>query len=164
MPPYGGAVRNGRIYGRGTMDDKGPAAAALSDEVSGKLTMNLGVIQGDENSLSVKINYRCPVTRSFDGCAPQVRSAFEAAGFRRISGGHGKSLYMAPDSPLVTKLMEVYRDYTGDREAKPKSIGGGTYAKSMPNTVAFGPIFPGDEVREHKPDELMAAAMYALAK
>ena len=53
-------------------------------------------------------------------------------------------------------------------------IGGGTYAKSLPNIVAFGPIFPGDEVREHKPDEYMeidrlvdnavilAAAMYEL--
>ena len=46
----------------------------------------------------------------------------------------------------------------------------------MPNLVAFGTIFPGDEVREHKPDEYMeiervlqnaeiiAAAMYELAK
>ena len=45
----------------------------------------------------------------------------------------------------------------------------------LPNVVAFGPIFPGDEVREHKPDEYMelsrlldnaniiAEAMYARA-
>ena len=62
------------------------------------------------------------------------------------------------------------------RITMPIAIGGGTYAKSMPNLVAFGPIFPGDEVREHKPDEYMeiervlqnaeiiAAAMYELAK
>ena len=65
------------------------------------------------------------------------------------------------------------------RQSEPEElvhIGGGTYAKSMPNLVAFGPIFPGDEVREHKPDEYMeiervlqnaeiiAAAMYELAK
>ena len=55
-------------------------------------------------------------------------------------------------------------------------MGGGTYAKMLPNIVAFGPIFPGDEVREHKPDEfieipklmknaqIIAAAMYELAK
>ena len=42
--------------------------------------------------------------------------------------------------------------------------------------MAFGPIFPGDEVREHKPDEfieveklmknaqIIAEAMYQLAK
>ena len=66
-------------------------------------------------------------------------------------------------------------EQTGEK-AELKSIGGGTYAKSMPSLVAFGPIFPGDEVREHKPDEYMeiervlqnaeiiAAAMYELAK
>ena len=55
-------------------------------------------------------------------------------------------------------------------------IGGGTYAKSLPNILAFGPIFPGDEVREHKPDEfieipklmknaqIIASAMYEMAK
>ena len=46
----------------------------------------------------------------------------------------------------------------------------------IPNTLAFGPIFPGDEVREHKPDEFMevsrlldntkilASAMYEMAR
>ena len=88
---------------------------------------------------------------------------------------HKASLYMEPDSPLVSRLLEVYARLTG-QEARPKCIGGGTYAKMMPNTLAFGPIFPGDEVREHKPDEYMelerlvdnaeilAEAMYELAK
>ena len=69
----------------------------------------------------------------------------------------------------------MYEEQTGDK-AVLKSIGGGTYAKSIPNLVAFGPIFPGDEIREHKPDEYMeverllqnaeilAAAIYELAK
>ena len=76
---------------------------------------------------------------------------------------------------MVKTLMKVYREQTG-RDDQPKSIGGGTYAKSLPNIVAFGPIFPGDEVREHKPDEfievsrlmenaqIIAAAMYEMAK
>ena len=72
-------------------------------------------------------------------------------------------------------LLEVYARETG-LPARPRSIGGGTYAKALPNVVAFGPIFPGDEVREHKPDEfieveklmknaqIIAEAMYQLAK
>jgi len=52
----------------------------------------------------------------------------------------------------------------------------GIYVKIIPNTLAFGPIFPGDEVLEYNPDEfieisrpvenckIIAAAMYELSK
>ena len=105
-----------------------------------------------------------------------MKAAFEEAGFQQSYILHKKALYMAEDSPLVSKLMKVYADYTGDRQSTPKCIGGGTYAKMIPNTLAFGPIFPGDEVREHKPDEFMevsrlldntkilASAMYEMAR
>ena len=88
--------------------------------------------------------------------------------------GHKAKVYMPPEHPQVSKLLKVYTDCTG-LEPTPKSIGGGTYAKMIPNVLAFGPIFPGDEVREHKPDEFMelsrlkdnanilAEAMYAMA-
>ena len=71
---------------------------------------------------------------------------------------------------------EIHRREQTGLEGQPKSIGGGTYAKAIPNVVAFGPIFPGDEVREHKPDEFMeidrlmenvhifAEALYRLAR
>ena len=84
-------------------------------------------------------------------------------------------LFYPAETPLVSALLEVYRDATGDN-APPKCIGGGTYAKAIPNVVAFGPIFPGDEVHEHKPDEFMeidrlmenvhifAEALYRLAR
>ena len=49
-------------------------------------------------------------------------------------------------------LLEVYRDATG-ANAPPKCIGGGTSAKMLPNVVAFGPLFAGDPVTEHQPDE-----------
>ena len=103
-----------------------------------------------------------------------MEAAFGGAGFQSTHLLHKAALYMPPESELVRKLMAVYSDYTGDQSG-PKCIGGGTYAKMIPNTLAFGPIFPGDEVREHKPDEYMeidrlldnakilATAMYELA-
>ena len=44
---------------------------------------------------------------------------------------------------------------TGDLSA-PLVIGGGTYAKAMENIIAFGPVFPGEESREHQADEYIA--------
>ena len=40
-------------------------------------------------------------------------------------------------SNLITTLTEVFNDVTG-LEAEPFSMGGGTYARYMKNTVAFG--------------------------
>ena len=145
----------GLLAGRLGMEYDGKSMGiAMADELSGPLTMNMGVIQLEGETLSVMLNYRYPVTHSFDECGPQVKAAFEGAGFHETYLLHSEALYMPADSPLVSKLMKVYTEYTGRHDA-PKCIGGGTYAKSVPNILAFGPIFPGDEVREHKPDEFM---------
>ena len=32
-------------------------------------------------------------------------------------------------------------------------MGGGTYARAMPNVVAFGPLFPGRKATEHMKNE-----------
>ena len=127
---------------------------AMSDELSGDFTMNMGVIEANANRVEVKTNYRYPVTHKFEECGPAIEQAFFDAGFEISHILHKAAIYMPADSELVTKLLKVYSDYTGDHSG-PKCIGGGTYAKMIPNTLAFGPIFPGDEVREHKPDEYM---------
>lgn len=157
------------------MDTIGKAAGIhLQDEPSGNLSLNWGVLNADDHSLSLIVNYRYPVTFAFEDCGPAFQLLFESNGFtvRQI---HKEKLYIPADSNLVRTLLKVYKDHTGiDGEAV--CIGGGTYAKCLPNILAFGPIFPGDEVREHKPDEfieipklmknaqIIAAAMYEMAK
>lgn len=147
----------------------------LEDEPSGKLSLNLGVIEGNESGLTVKLNYRYPVTKKYEDCAPKLDAAFVQAGFTKASETHKKALYVDDRTDYIQTLLQVYKDLTG-LEPKAVSIGGGTYAKSIPNIVAFGPIFPGDTVREHLPNEfweieklvlnakIYAEAMYRLAK
>lgn len=148
---------------------------AMRDSLSGDLTVNLGVAAGDAHGLSLTLSVRYPVTKTFDDAAPRLRAAFRLGGFDETAMVHKAAIYMPPEKELIQKLSKVYKAETGQK-AELKSIGGGTYAKCIPNLVAFGPIFPGDEVREHKPDEYMeverllqnaeiiAAAMYELAK
>jgi len=176
--PLSGEVANAVHFLAATLGmetDGASAGIAIHDAVSGGLTLNLGVINGDEHRLSLKINYRYPVTKGYADCAPILNGKFASAGFTLDSEVHKAKLYVPEDSPLVSTLQRVYREQTG-LEDQPKSIGGGTYAKALPNIVAFGPIFPGEEVREHKPDEyisvdslmrnaqIIAAAMYEMAK
>ena len=159
----------------GMETDGASAGIGLHDEVSGGLTLSWGTIEGDAKKFSMKINYRYPVTFTYEDCGPAFNAAFEAAGFTLDHEVHKAKLYFPEDSELVRKLLKVYTEQTG-LEGCPKCIGGGTYAKAISNLLAFGPIFPGDEIREHKPDEyitidslmkntqIIAAAMYELAK
>ncbi len=71
--------------------------------------------------------------------------------------------------------LKVYTEQTG-LKANLLAIGGGTYAKEMPNIVAFGPIFPGKPDLDHQANEcievndlvlnakIYAHAIYELAK
>lgn len=148
---------------------------ALFDEPSGALSFNFGTIQGDADGFAIRINYRYPVTKCYEDCAPLLNQTFTEAGFLQTKETHKAGLYLPEDSELIQTLLRVYAEQTG-LPAAAKSIGGGTYAKAIPNVVAFGPIFPEDEVREHKPDEfievdklmknahILAEALYQLAK
>lgn len=147
---------------------------SLSDEESGALTLNFGVLRGNAESMEVKFNYRYPVTKEYDDCAPILQKEMIEAGFEQTFELHKRKLYVSRDSELVKRLMKVYKDCSG-RDDEPTCIGGGTYAKALPNVVAFGPVFPGEEITEHKPDEyiiidslmdtanIIAEAMCALA-
>ena len=141
------------LHGRIGMETKGESLGVyLEDEISGPLSFNLGMLRLDGSGLRVTVNYRYPVTCRYEDCVPQVRAAFAQAGFRLASASHSEKLYVPEDAPLVRKLIGVYNAYTGEN-ARPICIGGGTYAKSMPNILAFGPAFPGEEATEHQPDE-----------
>ena len=159
----------------GMETDGASAGIALHDKVSGGLTLNLGTLKADESHLSLTINYRYPVTFDYSDCGPKFNKTFTDAGFVVEQEFHKEKLYIPEDSRLVSTLLKVYKDQTG-LDGTPISIGGGTYAKALPNILAFGPIFPGDEAREHQPDEyisvdnlmkntqIIAAAMYEMAK
>ncbi len=76
---------------------------------------------------------------------------------------------------MIKSLQKVYKEQTG-KEPELLAIGGGTYAKEMPNIVAFGPLFPGEPDVIHKKDEyielenlvlnakIYGHAIYELAK
>lgn len=56
------------------------------------------------------------------------------------------------DSLLVSRLNQVYNDYTGDN-ISPNTTTGMTYAHYCPNVIGFGPSFPGQNGIAHLPDE-----------
>ena len=66
--------------------------------------------------------------------------------------GHQKSLFVDKNGELVSSLLEVFERVTCQK-SQPIAIGGGTYARSMQNCVAFGPVFSEQDAVCHEPNE-----------
>lgn len=124
----------------------------LKDDISGKFIFNLGTISGNENEISLEINMRYPVTSKYEDFIETFKEKMNLGKMEEVYLRHKKSLYVPPDTEFIKKLQKVYEEQFGEK-AELISIGGGTYAKSMQNIVAFGPIFKGQPMVEHKPDE-----------
>ncbi len=140
----------------------------FEDEPSGKLNFNVGIIQILEDKVELTINIRYPVTFSEEKVYAGIDTV--ASDWKIEKLDHLDSLYVPKDNELVKVLMDVYREFTGDMENEPIVIGGATYARTVPNCVAFGPVFPHEEEVEHQPNEyvdlnslIKATKMYAEA-
>ena len=128
----------------------------LEDEISGKLTLNVGLLSFDKKSITFSINVRYPVTLSDEDFYPNIAAVTERYEIGIVKHKTQKPIYFDPESPMIKTFMEIYRENTGDMENGPITIGGGTYARSMKNCVAFGALFPGDPDLMHQRDEKLA--------
>lgn len=137
----------------------------LEDEPSGKLILNVGIAEADRKTGKITINVRYPVTMDENAVYDGIGSVTERYDIGIVKESHKRPIYMAEDSPLIKTLMEVYRKYTGDESGKPVVIGGGTYARAIENTVAFGARFPEDKELGHQKNECISVEnMVKLAK
>lgn len=130
----------------------GEKLGIAAEDESGKLTLNVGLLEVRNETATLMVDIRYPVTKNPDEISGSLVRQFSSYGASCECVYHVRPLYTPSDSPVLGALLSAYREVTGD-DSRPISIGGGTYAKAMPNMVAFGPNFPGHENREHMEDE-----------
>ncbi|CAH0346818.1 dipeptidase PepV [Bacillus sp. CECT 9360] len=143
---------------------------AYSDETTGDLTLNAGILSYyKEKGGSISLSMRYPVTYQWEEGYKALESIGNKLGFQIESDSNSEPHHVKSDSFLIKALQRVYEEATGEK-AELLSIGGGTYARSLEEGVAFGPLFPGSEDIAHQKDEyidiedmLKAAAIYAHA-
>jgi succinyl-diaminopimelate desuccinylase len=128
----------------------------LSDEPSGDLVLNVGMIELDPKAGRLTINVRYPVTLSEEDVYGAIMPVVNKYHFGVIKGLHHKPLYRPLDDPFIKTLMDCYQENTGDVETQPLVIGGGTYARAMDHCVAFGASFPGEHEVAHQKDEYLS--------
>ena len=135
------------------IDTSGKAwGIALQDKESGKLTCNLGVLRtAADGTLTATVDIRFPVTYRCDDMYSLLKQNTPAQ-FEIRPEHISEPLFVPSDSKLVTTLIAVYNDVM-KTNLEPIAIGGGTYSRCLPNCVAFGPLFPGEEQTIHMPNE-----------
>ncbi len=155
-----------RLHEKLSYDTKGETLGIAGyDKTSGELTVNLGMFKVTPDAVEAVINIRYPIFFNLSMIEKQIKEAMSIFKVEQM-GGHDP-LYVSPDSKLIKILSNVYKDVTGE-DAYLIAIGGGTYARIVPNAVAFGPLFPGREELAHQPNEriliddlVMIARIYA---
>ncbi|MFN3962737.1 MAG: Sapep family Mn(2+)-dependent dipeptidase [Fimbriimonadaceae bacterium] len=139
----------------------------LSDDPSGPLTLNPGIVDLTDAGLRCTLNIRYPVTCKFDDLRARVEAALAAGAIPATveSMSNSSPLYFPTEHPLVEAIISAYEAEEGER-LTPRSMGGGTYARAVPNCVAIGTSWSGDgdahetDERIHRSSLMRTARIY----
>lgn len=144
----------------------------------GFLTMNVGVIKIENGHLTLVLDIRYPNDTNLENITKGINETLDAFDHSlTVSFAHDtKPLFLDPNSAFIQTLYQVYQEYSKDTFTPLMTMGGGTYAKCLPNCVAFGPEFPHPKKADfvvggpHQADEainidemMTAVAIYAAA-
>lgn len=121
----------------------------VQDEKSGDTSLCLSQAWLDGDTLKLLIDFRLPLGLTADAVAEKLG---QKTGCNAVVHDYHENLYIPEDAPLIKALLKVYRALTDDMTA-PLKVGGGTYARELPNAVAFGCTPVGVDINMHRADE-----------
>jgi len=110
---------------------------AMSDDLSGPLTLSFNMIEADETGLKGAFDCRAPL------CANEVNVRLVVAAHLKENNILLADRPMVPphhvpeDLPFIQTLLRCYETYSG-KKGQCLAIGGGTYVHSLQRGVAFG--------------------------
>jgi len=157
------------IYGEGM-------GCAFQDDISTPLTFCPTIINYDGETVKMHVHIRYPIKTKFEELMAKIENTLSAYSIETEIERHSKSHYVSKHSFLVSNLMNIYREETGDYNSKAITMAGGTYARTLKNAVAFGPLFPNEKQVAHEVNEYLcidsiiratkiyARAIYELAR
>jgi len=132
------------------------------DPLWGRYAVNIATIKPNadnpkQSTLTINIRRIPPRT------GPELKTKMEqfVAAFNKRTGASLTATGFYGDEPLafdanaklVRRLLADYALATGTKDPRPAISGGGTYAKRLPNSIAFGMWFPDKPYPGHDVDE-----------
>jgi len=115
---------------------------AMSDDISGALTLNFGVLRLTGTGFAGNFDSRTSACADDTDLLGIIRAAFESEGIALTNSTLSKCHHTPEDSVFVRALLQIYSEYTG----KPGfclAVGGQTYVHDIPGGLAFGCNQPG---------------------
>lgn len=142
-----GAALHQKHYGEGL-------GINFSDTDSGTLMLTPYDLSITDQQIALSLSIRYPISISeekiFDQLTLHLPANSKIKVIRRMP-----STIFPKDHPMLDVMKDTYEFITG-LDGTPVTTTGATYARSMPNIVAFGPSFPGQKGIAHNKDEYMA--------
>ncbi|MEL7308016.1 MAG: dipeptidase, partial [Pseudomonadota bacterium] len=133
----------------------------------GPMTVSPTLLSRDGNDIKLSINMRRPVGKQEAVLKQQINEALSAwQTTNNVTLKDTKVVIGTPmlldGAPHAEALLDIFKHFTGDKDAGFVSIGGGTNAKLFDNAVSFGPSMPGKKYTGHSEHEFITEEQLAL--
>ncbi|MGX7025009.1 Sapep family Mn(2+)-dependent dipeptidase [Vagococcus hydrophili] len=123
------------------------------DAESGKLSLTPVNLEFQKDTIILEFSTRYPVSITKDQIIEQLQKVLPLETNLSITREMSSTKF-DPHHPMIQKMTKVYEALTG-LDGTPVTTTGATYARSMPNIIAFGPSFPGQKGIAHNKNEYM---------
>lgn len=118
------------------------------------------IARTEGRELLLTFDIRFPATTKAREISDQLQSFFDDRGIRVEILRFDEALPKDPHAPLISKLTEIVNEVKGSN-MEPYTMGGGTYARKLPNAYGFGldgdapkpDFFPAGHGDVHQPNE-----------
>jgi succinyl-diaminopimelate desuccinylase len=128
---------------------------------TGEVLVSLYEIKKNHKTLEISFSVRYPVDCDEKNILEKIQE--KVSGELEVEFSMPKTV-KDKNSTMVKKMSEAYFEVT-NLDSTPVTTTGGTYARKVPNIVAFGPSFPGEKGIAHNKNEyLEEESLYKLIK
>ncbi|MGB1197631.1 MAG: dipeptidase [Thalassotalea sp.] len=140
---------------------------AYRDDFMGAMTVSPTVIKQHDNTIELNINIRRPKGKTAQQLRSEITTAIAKWKLNNLADITELDHYIGDPfvqnkAPHTQTLLNVFSKYTGIKDAKPISIGGGTNSRLFPNAIAFGPSMPGVVYSGHSEHEFITMKQFVL--
>lgn len=123
----------------------------FQDTASGALQVAFYGLSLENQSMSCHLTCRYPISTTEDALLTQIQTTLLPTMTVTVKRRY-PSQVTNPELPFIQQLGAIYEADTG-LDGTPVTTTGVTYARALPNIIAFGPSFPGQKGIAHKGNE-----------